>query len=77
MVRRGHARYVFLSQCICPKSAFRHGYLGRYHEGLLDKDIPQAIIVHNERIKKLIPSDELLIYDVSEGWEPLCKFLGV
>jgi len=32
---------------------------------------------HNEKIKKLVPPDRLLIFNVKEGWEPLCDFLGV
>ncbi|GJJ06814.1 hypothetical protein Clacol_001010 [Clathrus columnatus] len=53
--------------------------LGRYHDGLLDNEetIQQAILVHNERIKKLIPAEKLLIYEVSQGWDPLCKHLEV
>lgn len=30
---------------------------------------------HIEDVKKYVPADKLLIYDVSEGWGPLCKFL--
>ncbi len=36
-----------------------------------------AYKAHNERVKQLIPPDRLLVYEVSEGWEPLCAFLGV
>jgi len=32
---------------------------------------------HNEEVKKHTPSERLLIYEVKEGWEPLCEFLGV
>ena len=24
----------------------------------------------------MVPKDQLLIFDLSDGWEPLCKFLG-
>jgi hypothetical protein len=24
-----------------------------------------------------VPADQLLIYDVNDGWAPLCAFLGV
>lgn len=30
-----------------------------------------------EDVKKTVPADRLLVYDVSQGWEPLCAFLGV
>ena len=32
---------------------------------------------HTEAVKAAIPPERLLIYEVGEGWEPLCKFLGV
>jgi hypothetical protein len=32
---------------------------------------------HNERVKESIPPDRLLVYEVKDGWEPLCAFLGV
>lgn len=27
--------------------------------------------------KRNVPADKLLIYNVKEGWQPLCNFLGV
>ncbi len=32
---------------------------------------------HNEAVKRAIPSDRLLVFDVAEGWAPLCAFLDV
>ncbi|GAA4240803.1 sulfotransferase family protein [Actinomadura meridiana] len=32
---------------------------------------------HIAEVKAEIPSDRLLVFDVTEGWEPLCEFLGV
>lgn len=26
-------------------------------------------------VQKIVPTDRLLVYKVSEGWEPLCNFL--
>jgi hypothetical protein len=31
----------------------------------------------NERVKNTVPPDRLLVYEVAQGWEPLCKFLNV
>jgi hypothetical protein len=31
---------------------------------------------HNAEVRRLIPPERLLVYRVSEGWEPLCGFLG-
>lgn len=30
---------------------------------------------HIEELKRLVPSDKLLIYNVKQGWAPLCQFL--
>jgi hypothetical protein len=32
---------------------------------------------HIERVKASVPADRLLIYSVDQGWEPLCRFLGL
>jgi hypothetical protein len=32
---------------------------------------------HNETVQRVIPAQRLLVYDLSEGWNPLCRFLGV
>ena len=32
---------------------------------------------HIEDVKATVPKDKLLIFTVTEGWTPLCKFLGV
>lgn len=30
---------------------------------------------HNEEVKKTIPKDQLLVVELGEGWERICKFL--
>ena len=32
---------------------------------------------HIEDVKAAVPADRLLIFTADQGWEPLCKFLGV
>ena len=32
---------------------------------------------HQQMVQEHVPSDRLLVYDVKQGWEPLCAFLGV
>ena len=32
---------------------------------------------HNEAVKRVVPSERLLVWEVDEGWGPLCEFLGV
>ena len=30
-----------------------------------------------EEVKRSVPAERLLVYDVKEGWKPLCDFLGL
>jgi Sulfotransferase domain len=30
----------------------------------------------NDEVQARVPADRLLVYDVDDGWEPLCAFLG-
>jgi hypothetical protein len=32
---------------------------------------------HNDEVRRVVPADRLLVYEVKEGWGPLCSFLGV
>jgi hypothetical protein len=44
----------------------------------LDRDaMVNGFIAHNKAVKETIPQDQLLIFQVKDGWEPLCKFLSV
>ena len=43
-----------------------------------DKAYAIAVFLrHIEEVRQLVPVEKLLLYDVKEGWEPLCAFLGV
>lgn len=38
----------------------------------------QAVFAqHNQAVQETIAADRLLVFDVKQGWEPLCAFLGV
>jgi len=37
----------------------------------------EAFNRHNEQVRRDVPAERLLVYQVSEGWAPLCAFLGV
>ncbi len=37
----------------------------------------QCFHEHTEAVKRHVPPDKLLIFQVKEGWEPLCTFLDV
>jgi hypothetical protein len=45
--------------------------------GLDEAGLARAFNAHNEAVKAAIPADRLLVYQVKEGWGPLCEFLGV
>ncbi len=54
--------------------AWRDAFGGRF------EDREHAISVFNEwneGVKRRVPAEKLLVYDVKEGWGPLCDFLGV
>jgi hypothetical protein len=43
-----------------------------------DKDHAVAMFTaRNEEVVRAVPAERLLVFQVSEGWAPLCKFLGV
>lgn len=44
----------------------------------LDKDHVIAVYKrHNQDVKDTLPASRLLVTDSPDGWEPLCRFLGV
>jgi hypothetical protein len=44
----------------------------------LDADgLARAFNAHTAAVKSAIPAKQLLVYQVKDGWEPLCAFLGV
>ena len=43
----------------------------------LDRDaLVEAFITHTNAVKETIPASQLLVFEVRQGWEPLCNFLG-
>jgi len=32
---------------------------------------------HNAEVRRTVAAERLLVYELAEGWEPLCRFLGV
>ena len=57
----------------------RHLIVDRVFEGILD-DREHALAVYRQNIKEVteaLPKERLLVFDVAQGWEPLCEFLGL
>jgi hypothetical protein len=51
----------------------------RNHKGTMN-DRAKAIAHYNQHIvnvKAAVPPDRLLVFSADQGWEPLCRFLGV
>ena len=48
-----------------------------FPEGLNRDDLIEAFVTHNNAVRSAIPADQLLEYEIKDGWGPLCEFLGV
>jgi hypothetical protein len=60
------------------QSRFFRSFTGPMRDHLDDRAFMTAHFrAHTEAVKAAIPADRLLIYEVGEGWDRLCKFLGV
>ena len=44
--------------------------------GLDVAGLANAFNAHTDAVKTAIPADRLLVYEVKDGWGPLCAFLG-
>ena len=45
--------------------------------GLGGEELAAAFEAHNKAVIDVIPADRLLVYEVKQGWKPLCEFLDV
>ena len=66
-----------------PFRAFHRLAMGLYFDGFLTRDEWRARETATRRyeewnalVAKLVPAERLLVFDVSDGWAPLCAFLG-
>lgn len=53
--------------------------IGRLFDGRM-RDHDKVIEVyerHNAEVRRAIPAERLLVYELAQGWDPLCAFLGV
>jgi len=49
-------------------------FAGRF----LDRSYAVACMeAHNQAVIDAIPAEQLLVYQIADGWEPLCRFLNV
>ncbi len=54
----------------------RSGLLGA-EEGSDPEWMKSAMRRYNEEVRSSVPSERLLVWTASDGWGPLCRFLGV
>ena len=48
-------------------------------DGRMDdkQHVIDVYLAHNQAVKDEVPADRLLVFESSQGWEPLCEFLKV
>lgn len=58
--------------------AMAYGVVARsgFSEGMDRNALIAGFIAHNQAVQAAIPASRLLVFQVKEGWEPLCRFLG-
>ena len=44
-------------------------------ENTTSEDMQKGMIRYHEEVQANVPADRLLVWSVSDGWEPLCEFL--
>ncbi len=68
------ARHLFRVVKLIDRSIWQLFFEGKFE----DKDYAiNHFKKHLEDVKNRIPADKLLIFEVKDGWEPLCEFLNV
>jgi hypothetical protein len=61
-----------------PQADFFDSFMGPMRGHLDDRAyMTRHFLDHTEAVKATIAPERLLIYQAGQGWEPLCKFLGV
>jgi hypothetical protein len=61
-----------------PMSAFFSSFMGEIREHLPERAfMTDYFRRHTEEVKQAIPPERLLVYEVGQGWAPLCEFLNV
>jgi hypothetical protein len=61
-----------------PISAFFRSFSAPFRDHMHDRAfMTEYFRRHTDEVKAAIPADRLLIYEISQGWAPLCAFLDV
>ena len=53
-------------------------WAGTFQHRFHDEELATAVFMrHNARVQQIVPAQQLLVFEVKDGWEPLCRFLEV
>ena len=65
----------FIREVLVPPNA--SGILGRVNRAMLagKEEAVEVFNSHVAEVKAYVPEDKLLVFDVRDGWAPLCEFL--
>jgi Sulfotransferase domain len=53
------------------------GPQGTFAAGNEPQQLIDQMLEHNAEVQRVVPADRLLVWEVTDGWEPLCEFLGL
>ncbi|HLM85470.1 MAG TPA: sulfotransferase [Solirubrobacteraceae bacterium] len=53
------------------------GPQGTFADGHEPAQLIEQMVRHSEQVKSVVPPERLLVWEVGDGWGPLCEFLGV
>jgi hypothetical protein len=70
LFRPGMARVAWLNDRLIWEDTFGGNLEDRQH-------VIEVFERHNEEVRRRVPVERLLVYEIKEGWGPLCDFLGV
>ena len=75
--------YTVIQYLLSPTACKVRGIVDSYFNAFFGSCNPKSTYVfrkryriHNHRVKSIVPADKLLVYNVKQGWKPLCDFLG-
>jgi hypothetical protein len=51
-------------------------FFNTFFRGNFPKHGKQVYLDHVNEVKQLVPPENLLMFNISDGWEPLCNFLS-
>ena len=69
-------RSWFCAELFWMQEGFIRGNWNSFYRGSFDKNSREVLEEHRCHVRSLVSPDRLLEWDIHDGWEPLCRFLG-